>query len=259
MQKIGVAGVGAIGGAVCRALTDNKIRQCTLHAISDLQDKPAFDVPNLDFEQLCTQCDIIVEALVPDAAPDLARTALTHGKTIIMISSAALLRFPDLLDLAEQSAGRILVPSGALSGIDGVNALHSMGITSATIRSTKKPMAYDGAPHIIDNDIDLTAITQPQCLFEGNALDAAKAFPANVNVAATLSLAALGPENTFVEVWADPAAPGNSHEIDVQGAYSSTKGRVDNRPDPDNPKTSMLAAHSIIATLKSMTEKVVIL
>jgi len=257
--KIGVAGVGAIGSAVCKALLDNEIDGCTLTAISDLKPQPDMPVPNVNFETLCAECDVIVEALSPDAVENLANIALDQGKILIMISSAALLRFPKLIVKAENSEGRLIVPSGASSGIDGVNALKSMGIKSATIRSTKKPIAYDGAPFIIDNHVDLAGISEKTLLFKGSALEAAKAFPANVNVAATLSLAGLGPDHTFVEVWADPAAQGNSHEIDVQGEYSKIISRVDNLPDPKNPKTSMLAAHSIIAALRQMTAKIAVI
>jgi aspartate dehydrogenase len=254
--KVGIAGTGAIGTAVGNALAAGEIEGMELAFISEIRGSTPFSVPNLSFAELAEKSDLIVECLSPDSVPALANEALSRGKTIVMISSAALLRFPDIMARANAGEGRIIVPSGALGGIDGVRALKSMGLRSAVIRSTKKPMAYDGAPYIAAQKIDLGAITVPTCIFSGNALDAAKAFPANVNVAATISLAGLGPEHTKVEVWADPEAPGNTHEITVRGEYSTFTGRIENQPDPKNPKTSMLAAHSIIACLQQMTEKV---
>jgi len=259
--KAGVAGVGAMGGAVCRALAAGKIPGMRLAAFSEKDEEKArravsADIPNLDFTALAETCDLVVETLSPDAVPALARAVLARGRTLVMISSAALLRFPEIRTLAEQGAGRLIVPSGALAGIDGVRALASMGMRSATIRSTKKPLAYEGAPFIVESGIDLARIAVPTRLFSGNALEAAKAFPSNVNVAATLGLAGLGQEETRVEVWADPAASGNMHEIEVRGDYSAITARIENMPDPQNPKTSMLAAHSIIACLRQMTEKV---
>lgn len=256
--KIGIAGMGAIGSTVAKALLDGKIRNMSLYAVSEIKDID-IDVPNLSFEQLAQKSDIIIESLPPDQARDLARITLNHGKTLIMISSAALSRFPEIIELAENSDGRIIIPSGALSGMDGVQGLKSMGIQSARIMSTKQPLAYAGAPYITDNNIDLHAITQKTRLFSGNAEDAAKAFPANVNVAVTLSLAGIGTKETTVEVWADPDAKGNKHEVHADGEYTSLSSTVQNLPDPANPKTSMLAAHSIIRCLKQMTDKVAVI
>jgi aspartate dehydrogenase len=252
----GMAGVGAIGTVVCKALIENKIPGMRLFALSDIRKDLPFGVPNFGFAELADKSDVIIEALPPDVVPDLAREVLARGKTLVMISGAALLRFPEIKEWAEKSDGRIIVPSGALAGIDGVRALSSMGLKSASIRSTKKPKGFEGAPYVVREKIDLAAITAPQRIFAGNAFDAAQAFPANVNVAAILSLAGLGPEKTTVEVWADPDAKGNIHEIRLEGAFSSMTARTENQPDPANPKTSVLAAHSIIAALRQMTEKV---
>jgi aspartate dehydrogenase len=257
--KAGMAGVGAIGSVVCKSLKNNGITGMTLAAVSDLRKDLPFDVPNLSFAELADKSDVVIEALPPDIVPDLAKEVLLRGKILVMISGAALLRFPEIREWAEKSSGRIIVPSGALAGIDGVRALKSMGLKSAAIRSTKKPKGFEGAPYVVKEKIDLSQIDRPQRIFAGNAYDAAQAFPANVNVAAILSLAGLGPEKTTVEVWADPQASGNIHEISLEGTYSSMTARTENQPDPANPKTSVLAAHSIIACLRQMTEKVSII
>lgn len=256
--KIGIAGWGAIGSTVGKALLAGDIKNMTLHAVSEKQDI-ALDVPNVDFQTLAKQCDIVIEALPPQAVKELAEIVIKANKTLILITSSALLRFPELRNMAESSNGKVIIPSGALGGLDGVQGLRSMGIEKSTIRSTKPPLAYDGAPYIIDNDIDLAAINEKTCLFKGNALDAAQAFPANVNVSSTLSTAGLGPEHTTVEVWADPQAKGNSHEIFVDAEYTKLTAKVDNKPDPNNPKTSMLAAYSIIRCLKQMSEKITVM
>ena len=104
----------------------------------------------------------------------------------------------------------------------------------------------------------LAAIRAKKLLFSGNAHEAAAGFPANINVAVTLSLAGIGPEKTQVEVWADPEARGNTHEIKVESEYSTVTARVENKPDPANPKSSMLAAQSIVALLRGMTEPLVV-
>lgn len=258
MKKVGVAGIGAIGAAVCKALAEG-IEGYTLAAISDIEDKPEWDVPNVNFEEMARKCDLIVECLPPQIVPKLCEPVLREGKELMIISSCALLMFPEILKNHALSTSRIIVPSGALIGLDGVNALKQMGIKSAKIVSTKPPMGFSTAPHVDKNGINLAAIKEKTMLFSGNALEAANGFPANVNVAATLSFAGIGAQNTVVEIWADPQTEFNSHEIVVESAFSRISAKVQNRPDPANPKTSVLAAQSIIATLRGFTEEFVIL
>jgi aspartate dehydrogenase len=257
-KKVGIAGLGAMGGAVARALQAG-IPGLVLYAASDPAPKQDFKIPLVDFKTLAKDCDLIVECLPASAVPALAKEVFDNNKDMVVISTAALLVYPDILVQQRRSESRIIVPSGAIAGIDGVRALAQSGIKSASIISTKHPKGYEGAPYIVSEKINLAGILEKTRIFSGNALEAAKAFPANVNVAATLSFAGIGPEKTTVEVWADPAARGNTHEIRVEGNFSTITTKVENTPDPANPKTSMLAAHSIIAVLKGMTEPLVIL
>lgn len=249
--KIGVAGCGALGSIVCKAL-EQGIDSYDFTAVSDVQDTP-FNVPNISFDELASQCDMVVECLPPAIVPSLAKAVLGQNKTLVMISACAMLLHSEIKDMAEQSKGRILIPSGAIAGLDAISALKVAGIDSATIATTKPPKGLKGAPYVAENNIDLDSLTEPKMIFRGNALEAAKAFPANVNVAATLSLAGIGPEKTFVEVWADPTASGNKHEIIVKGGSSTIRTAVENLPDPTNPKSSMLAGYSIVSALKKQT------
>ncbi len=266
IQTIGIAGLGAIGSAVGRALLKN-IDGLNWIAASDLnydpKTHPEFNVPNLSFEQLCDQCDIIIEALPPAVVPQLAKIALEKQKTLIVISSCALLMFPEILENLNSThrfkKGRIIVPSGALAAIDGVKGLKELGIQKSVIASTKHPRGFVGAPYVDKMGIDLAQISVKTKIFEGNALEAAKGFPANVNVAATLSLAGIGAEKTRVEIWADPNAKGNTHAIMVQGEFSTLRCSIENTPDPNNPKSSMMAAQSIVALLKDMNSALIVL
>lgn len=247
-EKVGIAGVGALGKIVAKALLDG-MDGYRLHAVSDLQD-PGLPVPSVTFESLAKECDVVVECLPPAAVPALAELVLGQDKTLIMISSCALILYPEIKSKVSASKGRIIVPSGALSGLDAVHALAQDSIRSAKIISRKPPKGFRGAPYIIEQKIDVDSIHEPFMIFSGNVLEAAKAFPANVNVAASLSLAGIGPERTTVEVWADPQAQGNSHEILVEGRSSVIRSSIENVPDPANPKSSMQAAYSLIAALK---------
>lgn len=258
IKKVGVAGIGAIGSVVCKALIDG-IAGYELSAISDIEEHKEWNVPNISFDEMAQKCDLIIECLPPHIVPDLADAALRENKELMIISSCALLMYPQILEKHALSTSRIIVPSGALIGLDGVNAFKNLGITSAKIVSTKPPMGFSTAPYVDINSIDLTSISQPTMIFSGNALEASKGFPANVNVAATLSLAGIGADKTQVEIWANPQTEFNSHEIVVESAFSKITARVQNSPDPNNPKTSVLAAQSIIATLRGFTEPFAVL
>jgi aspartate dehydrogenase len=259
ITKIGIAGLGAIGRAVARALVKG-IEGYELVAVSDIKAQDDFKAPQVSFAELAKICDLIVEALPPAAVPDLAREVFMNNKDLILISSCSLLMHPEIVQSQALSTSRIYVPSGALAGMDGVKSMREMGITKCRIASTKHPKGFSTAPYVLASDIDLEKIDTKTKIFSGNALEAAKGFPANVNVAATLSIASgLGAENTLVELWADPAAKGNAHEIFVETAYSQLNVRIENLPDPANPKSSVLAAQSIVALLKNMNAAIALL
>ncbi len=255
--KVGIAGVGAIGSAVAKALNEG-IKGFSLECVSDPKITTDFGVVNTDFATLTNRCDLVIECLPANIVPQLALAAFSANTDIIFISTAALLTYQQILEQLGKSNSRAYVPSGALCGIDGVLAMKEMGINSAQIASTKPPKGFGGAPYVTLNNIGLSNISKKTLIFEGNALEAAKGFPANVNVAATLSLAGIGAQNTRVEIWADPNAKGNMHEITVKSDYSTLTSKIENMPDPSNPKSSILAAQSIVATLRNMSSALVI-
>ena len=258
-KKVGIAGLGAIGSAVAKKLTSGEgIKGFELKCISEPQDMTHNGVKKASFKGLAAQSDVIVECLPANIVPQLAEEAFKANKGIIFISSAALLIYPQIIDNLAKSQSKAYLPSGALCGLDGVIAMKEMGIKSSKIASTKPPIGFTGAPYVIENNINLENITSKTLIFEGNAFEAAKGFPANINVAATLSLAGIGAENTRVEIWADPKAVGNKHEVTVKSEHSTLNASIENMPDPANPKSSVLAAQSIVATLRNMSNALVI-
>jgi aspartate dehydrogenase len=115
---------------------------------------------------------------------------------------------------------------------------------------SRKPVrGFAGAPYIVENGIEIETITAPKKIFEGTAREAAKGFPANLNVAVALSLAGIGPDRTMLEVWADPAATRNQHRIEVDADSASFSMAIENIPS-DNPKTGRITALSVIAYLR---------
>lgn len=263
--KIGLVGCGAIGAEIAKAvdsgaLDANLVAVCdhnpatAVALIDSLQHKPA----RLKLEELVDLSDVVVEAASQKAVPAVARATLLKGKKLMIMSVGALADrefFAEVKRLAKEHGSLVYLPSGAIAGLDALKSASIGTIHKVTLTTTKNPLGLKGAPYILENKIDLDALTGPTVIFEGSALQAVKAFPANVNVAATLFLAA-GESEVQVKVVADPGIHVNRHEIVVEGDFGQISTKVENVPSPRNPRTSYLAALSAIATLRSIVEPV---
>jgi len=153
---------------------------------------------------------------------------------------------------AHTSGASIWVPSGAIGALDVVRAARIGDVDSITLTTTKPPVALADAPWVVEQGIDLSDVSQPLVIFSGGPVEAVRGFPQNVNVAALLTLAAEDPQRLRVTVVADPDAPGNVHEVEVLGSFGVMRLRLENRPSETNPKTSALAAQSVIALLRQL-------
>ena len=198
--------------------------------------------------------DLVVECASQVAVVAHAEAVLSAGVSMLVMSSGALAE-PEFLRkvsaVAQTNGASIYVPSGAVGGIDTLRAAKSL-LESVTIVSTKKPIALSGAPGFADwEDAE---ITEPTVIFEGTATEAVELFPANVNVAATVSLAGVGPDATKIKVVADPDSPGNVHEINAESRAGKFSFRFENMPHETNPKTSFLAVLAAIETLRSICD-----
>jgi len=258
VSRVAIAGLGAIGTSVAKAI-DAGIDGVTLSAVSaqsidkhrdwlaQLKTPPAI----LPIEQLADVADIVIECAPSRLVRSVVAPVVTRGKTAIVLSAGALLENDDLIALARQHGGQIVVPTGALIGLDAVTAAAVGTIHSARMVSRKPPRGFAGAPHVVDNKIDLEAITAPQKIFEGNARAAAKGFPANINVSVALSLAGIGADRTMVEIWADPTVTRNVHRIEVDSDSARFSMTIENIPS-ENPKTGRITALSVIACLRKL-------
>ena len=242
---------GQVLGAALVALCDRH-RERAESLSATLASRPAV----CDLDGVIEACEVVVEAASASALPEVARRALQAGRTVMAMSVGALLRSPELVALAEERGGRLLVPSGAIAGLDAVKAAVVAGVESVTLTTRKPPAGLAGAPYLVERGIDLSNIAEPTTLFEGSASEAVTGFPANVNVAAALSLAGIGPERTRVRIVADPTTGDNTHEIEVRGEFGRLTARTENRPSPDNPKTSYLAALSAVAALRGAVAQI---
>jgi aspartate dehydrogenase len=266
MLKVGVVGCGTIGGEICRAI-DAGLVQATLAGISDVDPAKAVSlarslmtsVPVVPLAELIQASDLVVEAASRAAAPAIIRQALERSKDVVVMSVGGLLECADeMLQLAQRQGRRLYVPSGAIAGLDAITGAMASRVFKVTLTTRKPPRGLEGAPYVVEKGIDLKTLREPTVIFSGSAREAVPAFPANVNVAAALSLAGIGPDKTEVRIIADPGCDKNIHEIEVEGDFGRLVTRMENVPSPHNPKTSYMAALSAIALLRRITASLVV-
>ena len=265
-MKIGIIGCGAIGSAVAKAAC--RIREVEELRLLDLDDGLAKAMAKETggkpcahdgFSEFLTGLDLVIEAASQEAVVRYGKNVLDEGCDLMVLSVGALgskALFDSLCRAAIAKGARIYVPSGAVAGMDGVYAASQAGLEEVVLTSSKPPEGFKGAPYLDKKGIVLDGITHPKIIFEGPASEAVKAFPKNINVAATLSLCGLGLEGTKVRIIADPGSTRNKHEIYVRGAFGELRMEVQNVPSPQNPRTSYLAALSAIGCLKKITSGV---
>jgi aspartate dehydrogenase len=256
--RIAIAGLGAIGRAVARRLTDG-LPGLSLACIAtgnaakarEWLKEQKIDCPVVGLEELPKHADLAIECAPASLIEKICRPMLEAGKQVMVLSCGALLPRQDLIDLAKARGGRILVPTGALLGLDAVAAAAEGKIYSVKMTTRKPPIGLVGAPHLVKNSISVEGLNTAKLVFSGSAREAAAGFPANVNVAAALSLAGIGPDKTMIDIWADPAVTRNCHSIEVDSDSARFTLAIENIPS-ENPKTGKNVALSVIAALRKM-------
>lgn len=256
-QRVGIAGMGAIGQELAHQLRRG-IEGLSLAAVAvrDPSSPPAIDwggdAPVITtIDELASHCDIVVECAPAALLASIATPALKAGKSVVVLSSGALLGNPQLFDLAKTHDGRLLIPSGAILGLDALTAAAEGVIHSVTMITRKPVEGLQGAPYLVQQGIELEGITEPLRVFRGTAREAAVGFPANLNVAVNVSLAGIGPDRTMLEIWADPTIKRNLHRVEVDSDAASFSMEIQNIPS-SNPKTGRITAQSVIALLRKL-------
>ena len=262
---VAIAGLGAIGLKVARAIDQGEVKRMTLTAVS-ARDHEGATAKLADFSampeilmagDLAAKADIVIDCAPADVFADIAGPAIAQGRILMPLSVGALLRHMELVDQAEETGAQIIVPTGALIGLDTVRAMAVGTIHKVTLQTRKPPGGLAGAPHLVKNAIDVHSLSEATKVFEGTAREAAEGFPANVNVAAALALAGVGPEQTMVEVWADPDIKRNRQSVTIVSDSGEATMTINNIPSEENPKTGRIVANSVIATLQRMTAPLV--
>ena len=262
MQSIGIIGCGAIAKSLLRAVDSGRLR-VPVAGVSSRTEATAREflstlktpVPYLARHELIERADLLIETAGGHVVPDLARDAFAAGKDVMVISIGALLDHMELFDLARERRICLLLPSGAIAGLDGVKGACSGRVDFVRLTSRKPPRALQGAPFVVENGIDLDGLTQERLLFSGPARDAVRGFPDNLNVSAALSLAGIGPDATQVSISAVPGLERNCHDIEVEGEFGLLRIHIENIPS-ENPKTGRMTALSMIRAIEDAVDYV---
>ncbi len=268
-MRLALVGTGAIGGYLLAAIAAGEAGVIDVVALADTPDRaePLAELAGRlgcawftdPLAVLNAAPDIVVEAASPHVIRDCAGRWLDGGADVLAMSVGALAD-PSLLRELTASAQRtghhVLLPSGAIGGLDAIRAARIGGLDAVELRTTKPPRALRGAPFLVEREIDVDAFTEPTVVFDGPATEAVRGFPANLNVVAALSLAGIGPDRTRVVLVADPTGERNVHEITARGSFGEMLLRFENRPTPGNPRSSLLAPLSALALLRRRADAV---
>lgn len=257
-MRVAVAGLGAIGRALALRLArgvPGLSLACVAAGRRDTAqawlDREKIGCPIVPLDALPDHADIAVECAPAAVMDAICRPMLQAGKKVLVLSVGALLPRPDLIELARAHGGQIIVPTGALLGLDAVSAAGEGVIHSVTMVTRKPPKGLAGAPYLIEHGISVEGLDTAKCVFKGTARDAAAGFPANLNVVAALSLAGIGPDKTTIEIWADPSVTRNCHTIEVDADSAHFTMSIENIPS-ENPKTGRITALSALAALRKL-------
>ena len=258
--KVGILGVGSIGQTFANAVDRGRF-EAELVAICDQDDARAEGFaavlstppPIVSIDELIDRTDLVVEAASQAALPMLVPKALARSRDLLILSVGGLLGHDDWFREASEKGCRIYIPSGAIAGLDGIKSASIGRIDCATLTSRKPAAALKGSQYVIDRGLSLETMTQETVIFDGTAEEAARAFPATSNVAASLRLSLDPKVPVRVRVVAVPGGSQNVHEIQVKGEFGELSVDVKNVPSRANPRTSQLAAFSALATLANLT------
>ncbi len=268
-MRIGLIGLGGMGKVVVAELQKAKTGSVievvgAIVAPEDLTDARQtnkFDVPVLDNFQalIALQPEVIAECAGHAAVRQYGEQILGAGIPFVVISTGVLADkalYERLSEAAKRNNVKMLLPAGAVGGIDALGAAQLAGLLKVTYKARKPALAWIGTA--AEDKLDLADLKSAECFYQGSARDAAIHYPKNSNVAATVALAGLGFDDTSVELIADPGLTENVHEIEVEANSGSFRIRLSGLPLEESPKTSALAAYSVAKCLRDLDSAVVI-
>lgn len=264
--KIGIIGCGAIGGNLAKYIDLALKGRMRLSGIYDIDERKIESVLNIlkikpkmsSFSGVIKEADLIIEAASIEAAKKLIPEVFSGNKSLIILSVGVFIRYPAILNsMIDNYKGNIYIPSGAICGIDGLNSLRQGKIKRLILTTSKPPKSLSGVGFLQKRKIDIFSLKKETLIFKGNMKEAIKAFPQNINVAATIFLAT-GFKNIEVLIKVDPELERNTHRIEVEAEEARIKLQIENVPSENNPKTSYLAILSTQALLDKLSSRIVV-
>ncbi len=253
MKKIMLIGYGAMAQAVIERLPPQVaigwiVAREPHHAAIHAQFGTTVEA--LTSPQECLDApDLVLECASQQAVAQYGEAVLARGWHLAVISTGALADSA-LEQRLQNAGGQLTLLSGAVAGIDGLAAAKEGGLEHVTYQSRKSPASWRGS--YAEQLIDLNAVSEAQVFFEGSAREAARLFPANANVAATVALGGVGMDETRVQLMVDPATQRNTHTIHVKGLFGEFHLELSGLPLASNPKTSTLAALSAVRACREL-------
>lgn len=263
-MRITIVGCGSIGSELAKAADSmEEVKRIYLIDVvrslaEDLADSLNKAIVVDSVEDELYHCDLVIEAASQDAASEIVYKTVSRGVDVMVLSVGALVddEYREMVfEKARHTDARVFIPSGALSGTDGLRAAHVDDLYEVELITKKGPKSLSGVKYVEEQGIDVNSLTEPTTIFSGTAREAVQLFPKNINVAATVSLLGIGFDRTRVTIVLDPNAKSNSHELVVKGKFGEMNCHTYNVPSPDNPRTSYLASLSSISALKRIVRK----
>jgi aspartate dehydrogenase len=267
-MRVGLLGGGTIARIFLEQVRAGDIADAEVVAVAGRGERSRgrtlaaeFDVPYVVGPDalVAARPEVVVEAASHQAVRDHGEKLLANRVALIVLSGGVLVddALRQRLEQAATAHGALLyVPSGGIGGLDALKAACAAGATEVSIAVTKPPAAWKDIAFVERLGIDLDNLREAVTLFEGTAREGVPHFPANVNIAAVLSLAGLGFDRTRLKVVADPALRFNTHYIRIRGPTGTVDLRFESVPSPDNPKTAMLACYSALAAYRQFASPV---
>jgi len=257
--RVGILGCGAIGSRIAKSIKT----QCNDHAVvaalfdinpakaQNLQKYiPQKNVVKKSYSELLASSDLVVEAVNAPDTHQLVLCALLAKKDVLVMSVGKFIEGESILKLAQKQGVRVIIPSGAIAGIDAIKAASLQRIDRITLTTRKPIYGFADNAYVQQRRVNLSQIKKETVLFNGNVREAVKCFPQNINVAATIALASNAKDKMRIRITTSPEFKVNSHEIEVVGEFGRLTTKTENVVCPDNPKTSYLAVLSAVRTLK---------
>ncbi len=265
--RVGILGCGAIGSRIAKSIKTQCPDYATVSALFDInpakalalqKSLPKAHIVKHSYQELLAVSDLVIEAVNAPDTRQLVRQALLAKKDVLIMSVGKFIEGESILKLAQRLGVRVLIPSGAIAGVDAIKAASLQRIDSITLTTRKPVYGFADNAYVQARRINLSQIKKETVLFDGNVREAVKCFPQNINVAATIALASHAKDKLRIRIATSSEYKVNSHEIEVNGEFGRLVTRTENVVCPDNPKTSFLAVLSAVRTLKEYFQGVTI-